>query len=475
VAIFKLADTEYELGERAEKAIQAGELEDAESQERHYELAARFYNVLLKDYATMGSVTNGLFDLALYQLAQADIKVGDQQGAEAAVDRIVHEYRGSGFGERSQLLLGEDSSRKGNYDQAREMFTNLLETYPNTALRPEIQLAVARTYEQEGEWSNALGVCENWLQNTNFATNALLPEVEFARALDTGKAGMETNALEQMTNFVSQFQSNSLARGLAAQAQNWIGDYYRNHGDEEKADLAYQNVWVLFPDAGELVFQARLMAGKTAEYYDLRQASNDYSYLAENTNASAAITNEAWFQLGYTDFLQFQANRNLAGKPLLDDAITALRKVTNASPSNPLAPQALGQLGNCWLAWAPLQTVPEDKTNAFKTAAQMFQAELDLPQADVTARSQAEYGLGLVEQGLNHPDEALAHYLRVVDDDSEKPDPAWVKEAGVAAVRLYEEQKEWAKAVRVYARVKAVVPTIGGSLRPPSDSGIVPP
>ena len=105
----------------------------------------------------------------------------------------------------------------------------------------------------------------------------------------------------------------------------------------------------------------------------------------------------------------------------------------------------------------------------------MFQAELNLPQADVTARSQAECGLGLAEQGLNHPEEALAHFLRVVYDDSEKPDPAWVKEAGVAAVRLYEERKDWTNAVRVYARVKAVVPTIGGSLRPPSDSGLAPP
>jgi len=118
-----------------------------------------------------------------------------------------------------------------------------------------------------------------------------------------------------------------------------------------------------------------------------------------------------------------------------------------------------------------LDPVASEKTNDLTTAARMFQAELELPQADVTARSQGEYGLGMVAQALNRPpEEALNHYLRVVynevihDESGEKPDPVWVKEAGVAAWQLCEEIKDWKDATNIYARVKAAVPTLGAEM-----------
>jgi TolA-binding protein len=446
-------------------------LADAQFKEGLYQDAARHYNQLLTDYATMASVTNRLFDRALYQLAQADLELGDEKGAEEAAARIVNGYRDSGFGERSLLLLGENFIRTSDYARARERFSNLLAKYPDSPLQPDVQFEIARTYEQEGDWSNALNLCESWLANPNFATNALLPQVQFARALDSAKAGQETNALAQMTNFVSQYQSNSPAGStLAPLAQMWIGDYYLNHGDYAQADFAYENLWVMFPKATGLVFRSRLSAGRAAQAYDLPQASNDFSYVIANTNTSADLKAEAWFQLGYTDFLQFQAGPNLTNNNLFGDALTALSHATNGSPSNALAPQALGQMGNCWLALAPLEKDPAFRTSDLAKAAQMFQDELVLPQSDVTARSQAECGLGLVEQALDHPQEALTHYLRVVypgviyDETLEKPDPVWVKEAGVAAVQLYYQTKDWADAITVYNRVKAVVPTLGGEL-----------
>lgn len=402
-------------------------------------------------------------------MVQADINLRHEKGAEQAAVRLVNDYRDSGFGATSFLLLGENSNRQGDYAKAREIFSNLLAAYPDNLLQPKIQFAIARTYEHEGDWSNAVRVCENWLANTNFATNDLLPEVAFARALDSGKAGLETNALAQMTNYVIQFQSNSVVSNtLAPLAQNWIGDYYRNHGIDSKADYAYENLWVMFPNATNLIYQARLMAGRAAETYDLPQASNDFLILTENTNTPVPILGQALFQLGYTDFLQFQAGLPLVNKSLFGNAVDTLSKATNASLYPALAPDALGQLGNCWLAWAPVDKDPSGKAKDDTTAAQMYQAELNLPQSDVTARSQGEYGLGMVEQGLHHPDEALNHFLKVVfppsevlDEETEKPDPFWVKEAGVAAWQMCEDKKDFAAAASIYARVKSVVPNLG--------------
>jgi TolA-binding protein len=463
VALFKLADAQFKQGDFAD--------------------AARHYDQLLTDYAAMPAVTNQLLATALYQLVQADVNLHEEKGAEQAANRLINDYRDSGFGASSLLLLSESSSRLGDYARAREGFANLLAAYPNTP-QPKIQFAIAHTYEHEGDWSNAVRICEIWLGNTNFATNELLPEVNFTLALDSGKAGLETNALALMTSYVTQFQSNSLASNtLAPQAQFWIGDYYRNHGENATAHSAYENVWLKFHDATNLTFPAHLMAGRAAESYDLRQASNDFRILTEDTNTPAPILGQAWFHLGYVDFLQFQASlpktTNIA---LFRNAVDALGYATNSTLYPTLAPEALGQLGNCWLAWAPLDVDPADKAKHYAIAAQAYQAELNLPQSDITARSQGECGLGLVEQDLHHPIEALDHFLKVVfppsevlDEAKEKPDPVWVKEAGVAAWQMCEDKKDYAGATNIYARVKAVVPTLNGEMEEKKTAAAAPP
>src|SRR5208337_2914957 len=126
---------------------------------------------------------------------------------------------------RGRLLIGE--SKTNDYAKARRVFNELLEKSPKTPLLPEVQYAIARTYEQEGNWPEALREYDRWV--SRHATNAplLLPQVEYARALAYGKAGMETNALALFTNFVARFPSNS----LAPWAQNWVADYYFNQGN----------------------------------------------------------------------------------------------------------------------------------------------------------------------------------------------------------------------------------------------------
>ena len=152
-ALLKLGDACYQLGD--------------------YRAAVRNYSRLTNDYATMADVTNELFDLALYQLVQANLKLGDEQAAGAAAQKILTWFPVSGYGVQSGLLLGEDASnRKTNYAAARAAFQQLLEKYPDTPLWAEIQLAIARTYEQQGDWTNAFGVYASLESNPSFATNA---------------------------------------------------------------------------------------------------------------------------------------------------------------------------------------------------------------------------------------------------------------------------------------------------------------
>ena len=120
------------------------------------------------------------------------------------------------------------------------MFQAFLDRVPNSARAPEIKLAIAQTYVQEQNWTNALAAFDQWV--TNFSTHPLLPQGEFSRALAYDKAKKETNAFLLFTNFVARFPTNQ----FAALAQNWIGDFYWNHEDYRNAEKSYQELYQKF-------------------------------------------------------------------------------------------------------------------------------------------------------------------------------------------------------------------------------------
>jgi outer membrane protein assembly factor BamD (BamD/ComL family) len=63
-----------------------------------------------------------------------------------------------------------------------------------------VELAIARTYEQETDWPSAIGVYESWLTNFRLE-HAALPQAEYARAWANFQAGNETNAFMPVHEF----------------------------------------------------------------------------------------------------------------------------------------------------------------------------------------------------------------------------------------------------------------------------------
>ena len=444
------------------QAVARLKLGDACFRQTNYPAAVLHYNQLLHDYAAMAGVTNQLFDLALYQLVQANIKLGHEAEATAAMEHITNWFPISGFGGQSLLLIGDDAAnRKTNYPAARDTYQQLLNAYPDTPLRLQVQLHIARTYEQQGDWTNVTNAYASLEDSPGFATNSLRPQVEFYLALACAKADQESNALARMSNVVSLTNQFPADRNTAL-AQNWIGNYHMNHGNYTDADLAFQELGNPrnFPNAGDLAWEARLMAGRAAFHHlDLPGASNDFYLVAIDTNAPAEFQAEGLFQLGYTDYQLWQ--KDTTNDNLLQDAIKSLRRVTDSGPSNFMATLAAGELGNCYLAWADLD---KSNINNYTSAIRFYQTVLldtnDSP-ADVYARSQAEFGLGLIAERRHQSQEALLHYCNVLyDTDTAHADPYWIKEAGVKAATLCEEQTNWPGAKEVYHRVQEVVPSL---------------
>jgi TolA-binding protein len=425
---------------------------DSQFAEHNYAGAVSNYTQLLIRYDTMPSVTNNLFDQALYQIVEAKLNLHDDEGAGAAAQKILRWFPGSYLGEGGRFLMGQSISNS----QARQVFMDLLKRSPNSPIAPEVEFAIARTYDHEGEWSTALRGYDNWM--TNHPGNRLLPEVEFYQALATAKEGMETNALMKFTNFVARFPSNS----LAPWAKNWVADYYYKQQDYPSAEKSYQELYQKFPNAGDLAYQGRYWAGRAAlANQELADARIYFSALVSDTNTPTALEQKGFFALADTAFQQFLANpSNLTN---LNDAIAAVSKLTNSAPTNAIAVEAFGRLGDYYMQYADLKS----DTNVYPEVIQMYSTILSFPAtaATVSARSQAEVGLGIVAEKEHLPQMALMHYSRVLYGDPENFDPYWVETAGRHMAQICEEQQKWDQAVNAYKRVLDAVPSLAPVLK----------
>jgi TolA-binding protein len=433
-----------------DQAVARFKLADAQFFLKDYDGAARNYGQVLALYDKLPEVTNAFFDLALYQLAEADLQRGDEAGAGAAVDKILRWYPGSYFGERGSLLMGEDLNRRYDYARARRVFLGLRERSPHSPLLSAVEYAIALTYDYEGNWNAAITQYKQW--ETNHAGDALLPEVEFHLALACGKAGLTNDALAGFTNFAVRFPSNA----LAPLAQNQVADYYYNQKDFVAAEKIYQEL-SKNPAAGDLAYHAYFWAGKSAlARSDIKEAHDHFVDLVNLTNAPPALLAHGYLALGDTLFQQFLSSPT--NVEFLNQAISAVEKWTNGAPTNAIAIEALGRLGDYYGQWAALNP----GTNAYAKAKQMYETIVKFPpgRVSVAARSQALVGLGWVAEQQQQHEQALSNYCKVVYASLDRFDPYWLGRAGEYAARICEEHHDWNEAVKVYERVLEAVPAL---------------
>ena len=398
------------------------------------------------------------------------MKLGDMTGTTNALARILTTYPTNSLVDSSLLLAGEQLSDMQQPAAARALFRKVVELLPKSSLRPEVELALARTYEQEGSWPVAIGIYDRWVEiYTN--SEALLPQVEYARAWANFQAGRGTNAFLLFTNFIAQFPTNALAPVV----QWWLGDYYlgtgTNYVDAEKNyKLLFQN----WPDS-RLAYAACVMAGRAAL---ARQGYSDaigyFTTLTSDTNCPPEVVVQALF--GYGGALMLKPPDDPTNDPLANFvlAIQVFKAISQNYPQTEQAALASGEAGDCYMQLAGQPQGAhfyDDATNAY---AQVINS---LP-ADAAARSQAQMGIGLVLEkraaqatGAEQTallQQALQNYLDVLYEknlrDNEPADPFWVKKAGLQAATVAEELGEWPQAVNVYRRLEELLPPLHDSL-----------
>jgi TolA-binding protein len=429
----------------------------------NYAGALENYRAVLDDFTNFTAVAATLGDRALYQSLRACLELNDLSGASNAVAQILKQYPASGLAPDSALLYGEGLADARQPAAAREQLQQFAAQFPDTPLRPELEFAIARTYELEQSWPAAIAGYQGWLKD--FPTNDLRPQAVYALALANSQAGNETNAFGLFTSFVAQFPTND----LAPQAQWWIAGYFFGLGGTNYVDaemnyqMLYQNTnWQSSP----LVYQAQMMAGRAAMgRQGYNDAINHFKALTSDTNCPPDLNGQALFAYGSAlMLLDSPGTNNLANFQL------AAKVFGQLDPTNELRALALIEIGNCNLQL----TNYDEATNAY---AQVVSST----NASVSARSQAQVGIGIAldkkaalatgtnqiallkmarDNYLDVFDSRIGQYLR----DGETADPLWVQKAGLAAARLEESLQEWPQALDYYRDLTNAWPSLQAAL-----------
>jgi TolA-binding protein len=447
-----------------DQALARFKLADAYLYLKNPAAAVTNYLAVLRDYNDLPQVKNALFDKTYAQLVRAKIELGDLAGAKAHLAELRSAFPNGPLTDESLHLVGQALSDRGEAKEARAVFQDLITNYPSSPRIPEVRFAEAGTYAMEGENAAAIQKHEQWL--ATYTNHVLRPEVEFQSGVLLDKTGKATNALGLFSKFVATYPRNPLSPA----AQTWIADYYYNQQLWQMAEQHYQRVfqntnWT----GGRLVYEALLMAAKTAFR---RQGYNDArSYLTTLVNdpkCPADIQPEAWFALGDV-FLEEPITGTTNAVQNFTQAAAVFDRIANQFSSNIISVQALGKKGSCYYQLGALTKDLSSYTiasNAFNTV--LNSKAPDLP---VKTRNQAEFGLALVLERIaemktgaereNLLQVALNRLLNIVySENSDGPDPYYLKLAGREAGRLAESLGDTDAAIQLYKRLSHTAPAL---------------
>lgn len=445
----------------ADQAVARFKLADCQFHQKDYTNAVRNYRLVIERYRDLAEVQTKWFDQAYYQMIRASLENDDLATAREGLNHLLEEFPTSEFTARSALNFAAELFGNGLPAEARAARDALLRFQKRAVgspWLPEVQLAIARSYVIENNWTAAISEYDQWLaENTNHASR---PQAVFDEALTYYRAGAETNALSLFTNLVVQFPTNHVARW----ARLWLGDYYFNQQNYTNAEYHYQLLWNNRTNAvsTELRYQAGLRAGKTALLRDRPSDARDYltnliSALNIDTNRPPSIEVEAYFVLSDVVLKEVTAADSTNSLARFGRALAPLNKIITLYPTNRFEPIARARIADCNLQLASQDPARYDDaiTNYFKAMTSPF--------ADASTRCQAEVGLAIAQEklaALKAPleqkallNEALNHCLNVALGKNTATDPHWVAQAGQQAAKLAEQMQLTEQAAKTIERL----------------------
>jgi TolA-binding protein len=441
-----------------EQAIALFNLASAQFLQTNYPAAIANYNSIVEKYPNLPEVTTNLFESALYQVIRAGRALGDWDVCTNALAKILAWYPNGFHTVQGGLLAGQVKLLRADPAGARELYLSIAKASTNSSLLPEIQLAVARTYEQENKWDEAIAVYDNWLDQ--FSNAPARPRAEYLRGLALSLAGRRTNALFSFTNLLARFPSTNQ---FAALARDWVAGYYYTIGDYQKAEAEYQMLALDWP-GNELAYQALMGAGRSAIARGNPSDAKEYFRNIYTNSTSPELQAKALY--AYGDACRLTGDSVPTNKVSgYKEAIDAYDGVIRQFPTNGLAALALGAKADCLLQsrdytnaiaayeQAATNGDPRIRSNAKCCIAAVLEREADSQTGDDQIR--------FLNQALNNYLDVF-YYLDSFSDEELLQNGCffWLKKSGQEAARLAETLKQWSQAISLYQHLEHVLPPL---------------
>jgi len=432
---------------------------DAAYAMRDFAAARDSYHAALTTAGRFPAAAAELESPGWYQLERACLALNDVTGAEEAMRQLLQQGKAAPLAERSLLLSAQGFADANRPERAAELFAEFITRFPDSILRPEVDLASARVAELMADWPGAVTKYEAW--SARFTNHVLLPDVEFYHARASANAEPETNAFTLFTNFVARFPTNALVPA----AEFWLGDYFFRQGDYVSAEKQFSTLYHYWPTNG-LFAEACMMAGRAAiGRSGYSEARTHFTNLTANlANCPKELISPARFAYGSALRLQPESNpTNLMAN--LKQAAGVFDVIQKENPATEVAADAWGAMGDTFYQLGALDAT------YYLRALEAYQQVTNIPAASRTALGQAKFGCGLVAEKMvvasaSEPRQGLLtafnYYLDVLYDES--GDPFWRKKAGWEALRVGRELGEWTQVEQLCARMQKLFPPLSPSL-----------
>jgi TolA-binding protein len=437
VALFKLGDTQYQL--------------------KDFDDAISNYQAMIDGYSYFAEVSNSLVEPAWYQILRAATEKPDRDLAIAtnAMSRILTDFPNGTFGQPSVLLMGLAEKDPA---ASRATFEEFVKQWPDSPLRPDVDLAIAQTYYLSGDWTNAIDDYRTWI--STYPGNSALPTADYNLGISMYQSHDDSNAFVVLSDFVGVYTNSE----LWPRAQFWIAKYLQSQGKLVPAEQSFAMV-VASPQVDrDLKYQALMEEGLSAEARSSQShdAAQDFSAIISDTNAPPRLQLAARAELAHF----YTISATAGDLTPITQAIDTYQAVATNQIDPRLAAQAWMGIGDCYYQLAV--AAPSNYLSASNAYATVIR------ESGATAgdRAEAELRIARVLEGLASSTAgsrerndllaaAVSHCRIVINGDylgaGESNSLDQIAQAGFEAGSLLEQLGKWDEANRLYRHLQDVL------------------
>ena len=456
------------LPEGLEKDIAQFKLADGHYALKRYENALFHYQQIRQRIAEGGALDKESFlAQVLYQTVRAAVQDGDADAAAESVSELIALFPDNLLANKGIFLFGQHMLQIPKASEARQIFRQVMERFPNFPLKAEVELAIAYSHELDGNWNSAADAYQNW--TTTHPNHEKQAQAAYARAWCLSRQGMEEEAATLFQTFLEKHGKDQSAdkQALAHQARLWLGNYHFNLRNFNPAKQLYTEIYTQNQQTNLITLRARLMAGRASFRQSQFKETIDQLEILRNLLQKNQSTND--------NFKTFQAEVQLNlgdayfeyGKQLPDPA--ERKEQIKQAREQYLRIQTLQPNGRLWASAQGRCGDASRFLSDYEQAKKFYQKVIDSPpqQADVAMRSQAEVALGTIfeqeaEQAKTKAEQdalqkkALYHYHNLIFGDNLKEaenfDPFWRLEAMRQAGALTIQQEGVDAGIQFYQK-----------------------